>query len=210
MSTASRPVRADAERNRLRILEAAGALFAERGLDVSMEQIAIRAGVGVGTVYRRFGDRDALLDALFEVKIARITQIGRDALEIEDPWTALETFIRGAAHEQAMDQGLKEILLSASRGTERMARARESIQPLAQQLLGRARAAGAVRPDVSEFDIPMLQFAIAYVADRVRDVAPEYHGRLLAVMLDGLRAEATPMPAPPLTEQQFLAAAAGR
>src|SRR5215207_11651643 len=91
MSTATRmstirPLRADAERNRARILAAAAEVFAERGLDVSLDDIAAHAGVGVGTVYRRFPDKEALIDALCEDKIDRAVALADDALEIQDPW----------------------------------------------------------------------------------------------------------------------------
>src|SRR5574342_294589 len=89
---AQRPLRADAERNRRRVLSAASDLFAERGLDVSLDEIAAAAGVGVGTVYRRFADKDALIDALFEDKIGDVERLARECLEIEDPWTAFAMF----------------------------------------------------------------------------------------------------------------------
>ena len=84
--TAARPLRADAERNRQRILDAAKTLFAERGVDVSVEEIAAAAGVGIGTFYRRFPDRESLVEAVFATKMEQVVQVARDALEIEDPW----------------------------------------------------------------------------------------------------------------------------
>src|SRR3712207_1290440 len=116
-----RPLRVDAERNRRRILAAAAGLFAERGVDVSMDDIAAASGVGVGTVYRRFPDREALIEALFEDKLTRIAKLAGDALEIEDPWEAFLAFFRAVARLQAEDRGLKEVLLSADRGRERVA-----------------------------------------------------------------------------------------
>jgi AcrR family transcriptional regulator len=205
--TLSRPLRADAERNRHRILAAAEALFAERGIGVSIDDIAAAAGVGVGTMYRRFPDRDALIEALFEEKIASIAQRARDALAIEDPWEGFVTFMRGAAREQATNRGLKDVLLSPDRGRERVAAIRDTIRPIASQLLRRAQEAGTVREDLRDFDMPMLQLSIALIADQSRDVAPEYYERLLTVFLDGLareRSEPTPMHAPPLEPEQFL------
>ena len=101
-----RPLRVDAERNRQRILAAAATLFAERGVDVSLDDIAAAAGVGIGTLYRRFPDREALIEALFEDKVARIAKLAADALEIEDPWEAFLGFFRAAARMQAEDRGL--------------------------------------------------------------------------------------------------------
>src|SRR5215217_6312007 len=110
MST-TQPLRADAERNRERILAAAAELYAERGLDVSLDDIAAAAGVGVGTVYRRFPDKDALIDALFEDKIDRAVELASNALEIEDPWEGLVTFMRGMCRMQAQDRGFRDALL---------------------------------------------------------------------------------------------------
>src|SRR5918912_696083 len=124
MSTA-RPLRADAERNRARILAAAAEVFAERGLDVSLDDVAAHAGVGVGTVYRRFPDKDALIDALFEDKIAGVAEVAGRALELKDPWDAFETFVRAVAQAQAQDRGLKEALHVSDRGRHRIAVARE-------------------------------------------------------------------------------------
>jgi AcrR family transcriptional regulator len=199
-------LRADAQRNRARILEAAAALFAERGLDVSMEDIAKGAGVGVGTLYRRFADRDALIDALFEAKIHAIAAIATESLAIEDPWEALRSFILRVATLQARDRGLKETLLTTNRGSERLAQARDTIRPIAGQLIERAKAAGVLREDFGDFDIPLMQFAVGYVADRMREIAPEYHQRMITLLLDGMvaqRSGVTPMPVPPLTDEQF-------
>src|SRR6188768_1525257 len=89
-----RPLRSDAERNRQRILQAAEEVFAARGLDASLDDIAAAAGVGVGTVYRRFPDKDALIDALFEDKIRRVHALAEAGLTEPDPWEALAGFMR--------------------------------------------------------------------------------------------------------------------
>jgi AcrR family transcriptional regulator len=204
-----RPLRSDAERNRQRILAAASEVFAERGLGVSLDDIAAAAGVGVGTVYRRFPDKDALIEALFEQKIRGIEDLARRSLEVEDPWEAFEGFMRGMCRLQAQDRGLKEALMSADRGHERLSAARETIAPVATKLLARAQEAGAVRADLGPFDVPMLHFAIGYVADATRAVHPSFYERVVTIMLDGLRAErdgTTEMPVEPLDQQQFLAA----
>jgi AcrR family transcriptional regulator len=208
-----RPLRVDAERNRRRIVSAAAALFAERGVDVSMDDIAAAAGVGVGTIYRRFPDREALIEALFEEKLERIASMARGALETEDPWEAFVTFFRGVASMQARDRGLKEVLLSTDRGRDRVATIRNTMRPIAIQLVQRAKEAGALRDDVEAFDIPMLQMALGAVADSTRDVAPGYYERLLTVFLDGLaqrREGTTPMPSPPLEVEQFTTAMSRR
>jgi AcrR family transcriptional regulator len=211
-STPDRPLRSDAERNRTRILAAAAEVFAERGLDVPLDDIAVAAGVGVGTVYRRFPDKDALIDALFEDKIANVEAAARGALEIEDPWDAFEAFMRAVCRMQAEDRGLKEALLARDRGRERVAMARERIAPIATQVLRRAQEAGVVRADLGAFDVPLMHFAVGFVAERTRDVAPGYWERMLTILLDGLKADAarTPMPSEPLRQEQFLNAMACR
>jgi len=203
-----RPLRSDAERNRRRILEAAEEVFAERGLDVSLDDIAAAAGVGVGTVYRRFPDKDSLIDALFEDKIDGVVQIAREALELEDPWESFETFVLAVGRAQAHDRGLKEALHVAGRGRDRIAIARQRIAPVAIEIVRRAQEAGVLRRDFGVLDVPATFFTIGLLADRMRDVAPDYWERLMTIFLDGVRAEAarTSMPAPPLTQEQWVSA----
>jgi AcrR family transcriptional regulator len=201
----TRPLRADAERNRARILTAAAEVFAERGLDASLDDIAAAAGVGVGTVYRRFPDKDVLIDALFEEKIDRARRLAHEALELEDPWEGFVLFMRGMCAMHAADRGFKEALLSRDRGLERVATARDAIAPVAIQVLRRAQEAGAVRDDLGTFDVPLLHLCVGLIADRTRDVAPDYWERILTVVLDGVAAGAarTPMPVEPLDRDAF-------
>lgn len=211
--TTKRPLRADAERNRRRILAAAGPLFAERGLDVSLDDIAEAAGVGIGTVYRRFADKDDLIDELFERRIREIEGIARDALAVEDPWLAFSTFLREVSRIHARDRGLKEALLSDERGRARVQRARDRVAPLSARLLEQARQAGVVRADLEVTDVPLLQLAIGLIADRTRVVDPDYWERVVTIVLDGLaarRPDPTPLPGRPLDLDQVAAAMAGR
>jgi len=206
----ARPLRADAERNRERILAAAAEVFGRRGLDVSLDDIAAAAGVGVGTVYRRFPDKDALIDALFEEKIGRAVELADEGLAIDDPWEGLVTFMRGMCRMQAEDRGFKDALLLGDRGRERVASARERIAPRALKLFTRAQAAGAVRSDLGPFDVPMLHLCVGLIADRTRDVAPDYWERILTIVIDGISAAgaATPMPVEPLDREAFTEAMA--
>lgn len=208
----TRPLRADAERNRERILAAAAEAFAERGLDVSLDDIAAAAGVGVGTVYRRFPDKDALIDALFEKKIDNARRLAGEALEHEDPWEGFVFFMRSMCAMHAADRGFKDALLSRDRGLQRVAAARDAIAPVAVQVLHRAQEAGAVRGDLGTFDVPLLHLCVGLIADRTRDVAPEYWERILTVILDGLAADAarTEMPVEPLERDAFARAMARR
>ena len=208
--TPPRPLRADAERNRARILAAADEVYAERGLDVSLDEIAAHAGVGVATVYRRFPDKDALIDALFEAKIDYAVALAVHALGLEDPWEGFSTFLREMGRMQAEDRGFKDALLLRDRGRERVAAARERIAPRALELLARAQEAGAVRADLGAYDVPMLNLCVGLIADRTRDIAPDYWQRVLAIILDGISAKAatTPMPAEPLDREAFVEAMA--
>ena len=208
--SSTRPLRADAERNRARILAAASEVFAERGLDVSLDDIAAHAGVGVGTVYRRFPDKDALIDALFEDKIDRAVGLADECLEIEDPWEGFTTFMRGMCRMQATDSGFKDALLLRGPGRERVAAARERIAPRAMRLLARAQESGAVRADLGAFDVPMMNLCVGLIADRTRDVAPDYWERVLTILIDGISAQGrtTPMPVEPLDREAFTEAMA--
>src|SRR5690349_10755797 len=131
MATQPKPLRADAERNRQRIIEAARRVFAERGLSATLDDVAAAAGVGVGTVYRRFPNKDELVEALFVDRIDQMVALAERASEIEDPWEAFETFLTQAAELNAGDRGFKEVALGAG-GRDRVARGRARIQPVAQ------------------------------------------------------------------------------
>ena len=183
-----RPLRRDAERNRQRILDAARVVFAERGLSGSHDDIARQAGVGVGTVYRRFPDKEQLIDALFEARIDEIVDVARAAVDHPDPWEALVGYLVRMQEMQSADRALKEILLGGARGPERAVAARALIVPLVAQILQRAKNAGVVRRDIELTDLPLIQLAIGTVAEASRDVAPDVWRRTMTLVLDGLRA----------------------
>jgi AcrR family transcriptional regulator len=202
-----RPLRRDAERNRLRILQAAREVFADRGLDASLDQIAAHAGVGVGTVYRRFPDKDALIDALFEEGIDEVAAAGQRALSAPDPWEGLVGFLQQANALLACDRGLRQVLLS--RGAHRTERAREKITPIATELVARAQQAGSLRADLDPLDLPVIQLMVSAIADLTREVSPELWQRALTIIIDGLastRQTPTPLPGKPLDRDQLAAA----
>src|SRR3954449_13191988 len=149
-STAERPLRRDAERNRRRILDAAARVFAARGLGASLDDIAEEAEVGIGTVYRRFPNKEALIDALFDDQLESIIAVAEAGLAIEDPWEGLEYFLRVAVERQAANRGLKELILGARMGNQTgcAADGRRRIEPLVRRLVERAKAGGCVRDDV--------------------------------------------------------------
>src|SRR5689334_25016596 len=126
---APRPLRRDAERNRQRILDAAREVFAARGLEVTLDDIAQHAGVGVGTVYRRFPDKEQLIEAIFEARLQEIVALAADALADEDAWRGLSTFLHGMLERQAADRGLKELILGGPHGRSHVAEGRRQIAP---------------------------------------------------------------------------------
>jgi AcrR family transcriptional regulator len=205
--TSEQPLRRDAERNRQRILDTAGQLFAERGLGVSLDEIARHAGVGVGTVYRRFPDKDQLIDALFEARIGEILAVATASLEMSDPWEALVHFLERSMELQVENRGLKELLHGTTTGQARIEQARQQIQPVVEAVLHRAQQARVVRDDLTITDLPLLQHAIGEVADYTREVSPEAWRRIMLIALDGLRPDRrrpSPMPVPPLNDEQFV------
>ena len=181
------PLRADAERNRQRLLAAAKELFATRGLDVTLDEVARHARVGTGTAYRRFPNKDALIDALMVDRIGELAAIARECLEDPDPWAGLIGYFERALALQASDRGLKEVLFSSGRGRERSNHARRAIAPVVTKLVRRARDAGVVRDDIDTSDVPLINFMINTVVDFGRDVEPDLYRRYLAIVLDGLR-----------------------
>jgi AcrR family transcriptional regulator len=205
-TTTSRPLRKDAERNRQRIIDAAREVFAERGLGVSLDDIARHAGVGVGTVYRRFPDKEQLIDALFEDRLGEVRRVAGESLEISDPWRAVTHFLERSLELQVRDRGLKELLLSTSTAHARIESGRTRIQPIVAAVLERAQRAGVVRADLTISDLLLLQHAIGEVADYTRDASPEVWRRTLAIALDGLRPDrrrVTPMPVAALDDEQI-------
>jgi AcrR family transcriptional regulator len=187
-----RPLRKDAERNRRRILQAAGEVFAERGLGVTLDEIARHAGVGVGTVYRRFPGKEDLIEALFAERLDRLSAAAERGLATADAWDGLVGFLHDALELQAADRGLKELMCSTSHGRDRIAEARERLKPLIDGLVARAHADGALREDVRGQDLALLHVMLGAVADVTRDVRADHWRRFLALLVDGLRARGGP------------------
>jgi AcrR family transcriptional regulator len=195
MPVRERPLRRDAEKNRQRILVAARELFAERGLGVTLNDIAHHAGVGVGTVYRRFPDKAQLIDGLFEERLEEFVELMTAALDDPDPWQGFAGFLVRSLELQAADRGLRELVLGAPGGRERVARFRAQLYPLGSRLVQRARGGGQLRADCETQDIAILQLMLGLVIDAAHDVEPELWRRSLGIVLQGLRADPGP-PAP--------------
>lgn len=184
-----RPLRCDAEANRRRILEAAAVAFAEGGFETGVEAIARRAGVGMGTLYRRFPTKEHLVRAILESRVAKLSDLAAEAAAGEDAWAALELVLTAALRLQERDRGVVT-LAAQSLGPEAIPDNLDGFYDCLGGLLTRAQAAGQARPDVSPGDLPVLLRMAASAT------APALHGadrsgewpRYLGIVLDGLRA----------------------
>lgn len=194
-----RALRADARRNREQIVEAARKLFAEQGINAPMEEVARRAGVGVGTLYRRFPDRDALIYAVAVAAMRLLAELARKAwAEAPDPWAALVQYVRGCAELRPgmLQAGLDPRLHDAIRRDPELASERAILQDLLGKMISGAQMAGKMREDVGAGDLMLL---ITQLTGRLPDLPPAMAevlpSRFLELMLDGLRAEgASPLP----------------
>jgi AcrR family transcriptional regulator len=180
---AVRPQRADARRNRERIMKAASAVFAAKGVEAQMDDVARRAKVGVGTVYRHFPTKEALLEALVRDRFEEIAGYALEALEREDAWEGFCELIWRAAERNAKDRGFCELVAGAdqSRVVEETGLAGST-----DLLMSRARAQGAMRADVTPDDVPIIMVGAGSVMRTFPE--PAAWRRYLTLMLDGLRA----------------------
>ena len=187
MSSANeaRPLRADAARNRAKILDAAARVFAQRGLDATLDDIAEVADVGVATVYRRFPDKDALVVALFEDAIDDIAELARRAGEFEDSWDGLVWFLEEALQRQCDNRGLRDVFVGSPYAQEKISAAKHRVGPAFSALVARAQRDGYLRGDVGESDILVLEMMISSLGDASNDDTALWR-RYLAIILDGL------------------------
>ncbi|MFF4017503.1 TetR/AcrR family transcriptional regulator [Streptomyces sp. NPDC001843] len=181
-------MRADARRNHERLLAEARAAFAAYGTDASLEDVARRAGVGIGTLYRHFPNRQALMSAVFEDAVGELLARARELLDSPEPCSALVTWLREMVTHAGEYRGLARALMSVSaEPSSALARCSTPIREAGGALLARAQEAGAVRPDVPIGDLLQLTHAIALAADESPG-DPDLADRLLRLTLRGLRA----------------------
>jgi AcrR family transcriptional regulator len=197
-------MRSHARRNHELLVVAAREVFAERGVEASLEEIARRAGVGVGTLYRHFPNRDALVEAVFERRIGEFVAIAEAAVAEPDGWAALTGMLEGTLAVQAGDRMLKDVFLRSPPDAGPVHQARAEMRRLFEAVLERAHAQGSLRDDFAFPDLALLFWSFAPLMDATADAAPNAWRRHLHWLLDGLRADAaSPPPEPPLTPEQF-------
>ncbi|WTP81290.1 TetR/AcrR family transcriptional regulator [Streptomyces sp. NBC_00178] len=196
--TPARPLRADARRNRDRLVSEARASFAAHGTDASLEDIARNAGVGIGTLYRHFPNRHALMNAVFQEALADLLDRSGELAHAEQPCSALVEWLGAIVTHAGEYRGLARALMSASGDeTSALTSCHVPLRQAGERLLARARADGSVRADVSIDDLLRLTNAIALATEQT-PADPDLACRLLRLTLHGLKADpADPRPSPP-------------
>ncbi|MGH2946692.1 MAG: TetR/AcrR family transcriptional regulator [Solirubrobacteraceae bacterium] len=190
---ADKPLRADARRNREKVLAAARAVFAEQGREAQVDDVARRADVGVGTVYRHFPTKEALLQALSDELFAVVAVYARQMLTLDDAWAAFEKVMWFGGEKTAGDRAFSEILAAQRDAQARRCPGQEDLIVTVGELMRRAQEAGQMRPDAMIEDIPLLMCGLGN-ASGMEHPCPDAWRRHLRIVLDGLRAAAASRP----------------
>ena len=201
-SPVAKPLRADATRNRVSILKAAEVVFATQGLGASMDDVAEAVGLGVGTIYRRFGSKAALVDALFDQRLEQFEELIREGARRPSAWEGLCEVMRSFVLIQARNRAVQQLYFTSADDAARLLR--ERVEPLLTDLVERAKAEGALRPDFAATDVPILANSISRLAHAASPHGPELARRNLELLLKGLAAtpDLAPVP-PPLSDDDF-------
>ncbi|MEV4343560.1 helix-turn-helix domain-containing protein [Actinoplanes sp. NPDC049596] len=199
-------LRSDAVRNRERILTAAKTLFARVGMQASVEDIAREAGVGVGTLYRRFPDRTELIEAVFLDRGQACLDLLTQCLAQSDAWQAFHAYVTTLCAMQEQDRSIADVLTLTLPPSPAIQRVRTGIFHAQNQLIARARTNGGLRPDFTGEDVATLLLANAGIIAAVADKLPTASARFVALHLDSLRTgELSELPAGPTPEQMLAA-----
>ncbi|MFI2231706.1 TetR/AcrR family transcriptional regulator [Nocardia testacea] len=189
----TRRLRVDAARNQQRIVEAAHQLFADRGLDITLDDVAERAGVGVGTVYRRFANKRELVAEVFAGHIREFAEATEEALAARDPWEGLVRLFEYACRRMATNRGLSEVVLDSVDGPARSGCTGEDLGPAVAAVMERARKAGVVQPGIEATDLFALIYMVDSLAEFARPIDSDIWRRYVAIALNGIRAEGSPL-----------------
>jgi AcrR family transcriptional regulator len=184
--TQPRALRADAERNRQRVLQVAQEVFATEGLAVPIDEIARRAGLGVGTLYRHFPTKEALFEAIVVGRMELLVDEARAGAKARDPGAAFFGFLTRMVEEGSAKKDFLNALAGTGVDLQRVAAIKQRMRRALAVLLERGQAAGAVRGDVGAADVLTLVMGTVGAADR-HGAGPPERNRLLAVIFDGLR-----------------------
>jgi AcrR family transcriptional regulator len=210
-ATDARPMRKDAARNRELLIAAGRDVFARRGLDASLDDVARQAGVGIGTAYRHFANKFELADAIMKKVLDEVLTVARDAAEADDPWAGLVGFLEFVLELQTKDRGLREAMMGIAGNRpdhdEAHHQAHDQIAEPVTGLLRRAQEAGRVRADAVMSDLGCVVMMLCQVADLGGSAAPDLWRRYLPTLLATLRPDGPELPGTPLTDEQFEAAA---
>ncbi|WP_018296857.1 TetR/AcrR family transcriptional regulator [Corynebacterium lubricantis] len=210
---ADEKLRKDAELNRQRLLTAGREVFASRGLDATLNDVAHHAGVGVGTAYRRFSNKEELIEAIFEQQVDELENILHDALAAPDAWEGLVDYFERSIAVQVNDRGLAQVLSGRWMPKERSDWSRDKLAPLVNQLVERAQEQGKVRADVVGTDLIFAEIGIIAISEAAHDNStstektPEeqVYRRHLWLYLDSLRSDRSRelvLPAPALSTEE--------
>jgi AcrR family transcriptional regulator len=200
----ARPLRRDAQRNRDAIVAAARQVFCDHGLEAPLEAIARRAGVGIGTLYRRFPSRVELLDAVLADTVQAHVDAAEQALAIDDPWDGFSYYLEQTCRLQAADRGLNDAMGMRFPRAATVEAVKGRLFDLVARVVDRAQQSGQLRPDVTLEDLALVTWANTRILQAARAAgAPDAWRRHLGFLLDGFRADrAHPLPEPPLSPRQ--------
>lgn len=195
----ARPLRKDAARNRELLIAAAREVFARRGIEASLDDVARHAGLGVGTAYRHFTNKYELLSALMSQTIDQIIAEAEQAAQMDDPWQALVSFLEATVAVQARDRGLREVMMGVH-DPEQLEQVQERMSAPLNEIVRRAKRAGVVRRDLEQTDVGIIIAMLCSVTEVAGDTEPELWRRYLVLALDGIKPGGSKLPIKALDE----------
>ncbi|HWH95768.1 MAG TPA: TetR/AcrR family transcriptional regulator [Baekduia sp.] len=198
-----RAPRKDAQRNRERILAAAREIVAERGVAAKMEDVAARAGVGIGTLYRFVPTKDALFDGILREEAERLAQLAERALALPAGEAAFPTWMAKAAAWQSANRAFVNVLAARDPDEPVPRLLSQNLRVLLRELVRRGQDDGDLRDDVTASDVLMVLLAVGRIAEGTAGTGPGYAKRFLALQLDGLAPGGAPLPGSALSERQL-------
>jgi AcrR family transcriptional regulator len=183
----ARPLRRDAALNREKILRAAREVFGQHGLRVTLDDVARHAGVGVGTVYRRFPDKETLVRALFEQDLGIRQASAERALAHPDPWEGFVDFLTEMGADLAENRGLQEVIMLGSHSSEPIETVRGGMLPFLEALIKRAQESGDLRAEITPSDIPVVVQMLSAASQFTQGKRPDVWRRYFEIILNGIR-----------------------